>query len=119
MSWNLAVIGQEAGLLGERPGTSGAGPTAGSGGSQGSGERVRGDGQYPTHSSPLQGLPGPAPLDIDLAGADPGAGWTPVLPTRYTPPSTHPLYPSHGTPRSVRAMHSTGGRRYTAVLDTG
>ena len=66
-------------------------------------ERVSGDGQVPTHSSPLQGLTGPAPLGTDLAGADPG-----IAGTRYYPPVipryTHPLYPVPGTHRARTSM---------------
>ena len=79
------------------------------------GERVSGDGQLPTHSSPLQGLPGPAPLVTDLAGADPGiAGpryYPPVIPRYYPPGIPHP-----GTHRARTSMGHAPLHRATGPL---
>ena len=87
----LAYIGPEAALLEERPGDSGAGPTAGSGGPQGSDGRSRGRCRLTTHSTPLQGVTGPASLSVLRLVSGPG-GW---VVHRYSP-SQYP--PSHTTP---------------------
>ena len=47
-----------------------------------------------THSSPLQGLPGPASLSSSGWALRRGRWVDPVLPTRYT----HPVYPPGTTP---------------------
>ena len=53
-----------------------------------------------THSSPLQGLTGPAPLYLDLS---PAAGWVPGIPSPY-PPSPH-TPPGYTPAPPVRCQH--------------
>ena len=96
MRSNLAGIGPEAALLEEHPGSALQGQDR----ARRVGADVRGRCRLTTHSTPLQGVPGPASLSVlRLTGVRP---WClgPVLPTRYTHPGTPTLvpYPSRTPP---------------------
>ena len=103
MSWNLAFIGPEAGIV------RGGDPDQRSG----SDRRewwVWGTGRpslVTTHSSPVPGLPGPASLSLTSPRA---ASWVPGI----TPPPTHPgpiptLYPPCCTPLMPRCWYTVHG----------
>ena len=54
---------------------------------------VLGRAQLTTHSSPLLGLPGPAPLSADLLAVGRPRGWVPGIALLLPTLVTHPVYP--------------------------
>ena len=117
MRSNLAHIGQEAALLEERAQDSGAGPGgpagSGVGGPGCSDVRVHGDGQSHPLQPPL-GASGARFAGLTLRVWTLAAGWTPVLPTRYTHPVPTYPYPSQA-PTDADTVPTTGSTVTTGM----